>query len=1162
MKLKRVKLFGFKTFADKTEFDLRGGTIAIVGPNGCGKSNLVDAMLWGLGEGNARQLRTQTGQDVIFGGSANRKPLGYAEVSLLFDNEDGSLPISASEVEITRRLSRSGDSDYRINGRSCRLRDIHELLADSGLGRAGYSIVGQKEIDQALAASPEDRRAWIDEAAGVQRYRARKTEAQRRLASAHQHLERVGDILTEIETQIGPLEGEAEVARKYKTIIGALQEVESNLLIVEVVRAAAEVAAANERAMGSQKLASGESNLAEKLEKDSRTKQERARTLSIEADRVREALAEAQSNIQKAETQQRLAVQRLESLDEIEGSLFGDSEAGAKRIEAAKAEKVTAEKEADDELKALEAIQTEAAGSGAEAAKLREALKEIDIELAKARQTLGERVRREAEAAHAETRRKDIRRELKGIDATLPDLEKGVEEARAETAKQVAIVTSKSEKINQVIVQVNTRKAEEGEVEGKRRLLLADIANAEGRKAAMEATIEAHEGLPQGSRAVLALVSAGKLIGKYVPVGEAISVSPDVAMAIETALGPHTHDLIVNGPEEAKVAIEVLKEERLGRATFQPISLMRPDLGGSDLRDMLNRPGVVGRASDLIRCEAHMRPVIETLLGRVIIVETLDDALKFAKTGGWNRLVTLDGEIVHHRGGVTGGDSGRPTFGVVQRKAEIGKLESNIRKLSKELGDLTKQTESAGKEVAKLEKEIAGAQEQLRELRDEAEEAKSWLRQLEAELAETQKSRQRLKDEVKKLAGGDDLGETIDIAAIETRRDAALHAMAAKAADADAASTRLKEAEARVSQAQLRAELARRRLAAAIEAEEHRNLKATNIEPERKKLRAELEKVEKEINSAAREKEKAEAELEKRQNEKDKAHSEAMELLDKARTARFAAQTATEAAHKAELDRARAEARRATSAQRLLEDYGISESEAEKQAADIVLPDDAATAVARLRRELKGMGDVNLGAIEAYDRLSTRQTELSDQRADIVAGIKDVQASIAELDGLTRVRFEETFVKVREAFQNLFGRLFEGGSGDIRMADEDNLLDSGIEIDVTLPGKKRQRLEVLSGGERSLCATAFLFALLRVKPSPLVVLDEVDAPLDGRNVERYVELLKDFSRTVQFIVVTHNDITIKSTQTWVGVTMAEPGVSTLVPVRLPDTPSALEATHA
>ncbi|MEQ1934170.1 MAG: AAA family ATPase, partial [Fimbriimonadaceae bacterium] len=426
MRLKRVRIFGFKTFADRTEFDVSGGVIAVVGPNGCGKSNLVDAILWGLGEGNARQLRAQSSQDVIFSGSSKRKPVGFAEVTLLFDNEDGALPIESSEVAISRRLTRSGESEYSINRQNCRLRDVLDLLADSGLGRAGYSIVGQKEIDSALAASAEDRRAWIDEAAGVQRYRGRKLDAARRLNQAQNHLERVADIVAEIETQREPLKDEAEVARRYRSIMQSLREVESNLLVVEIAKASREVAELEAKVNDSQRLAEKENQLAESLDRQAAQTALELRRLDFSLDELRAKLNDAHMKVERADGAIKLCNLKLSNLDDLEKNL--DDESGHVRLDEARKEVESTSTDFKEEEKALDELRILLSGAGDQATALRKELAELDSQLTKARDQHTQRLKLEAESAHRAERQKTIRRELKGIIENLPDLQKGMVE--------------------------------------------------------------------------------------------------------------------------------------------------------------------------------------------------------------------------------------------------------------------------------------------------------------------------------------------------------------------------------------------------------------------------------------------------------------------------------------------------------------------------------------------------------------------------------------------------------------------------------------------------------------------------------------------------------------------------------------------------------------
>lgn len=1151
MRLKRVRIFGFKTFADRTEFDLEGGVIAVVGPNGCGKSNIVDAILWGLGEGNSRQLRAQTSQDVIFSGSSRRKAVGFAEVTLLFDNEDGSLPIDTPEVSITRRLTRQGESDYSINRQSCRLRDILDLLADSGLGRAGYAIVGQKEIDQALAASAEDRRSWIDEAAGVQRYRSRKVESLRRLNQAHTHLERVNDIITEIESQRDPLKEEAEVAIRYKSVLQSLREVESNLLVVEIARAHRESEALEAKIRDSQLLADKETRLAESIELSSGTIIGQLRALDTTIETLRTQLSQALMQGERAEGSLRLAEQKMRTLDDIEQNIDEERTGGKARVDEASLELDHLREEFKSETEGLEKLREEVSGAGDQAAELRAKLKEAEQLLAKGRERHALRLKVEAEQAHRTDRRKAVTRELKGIVGSLPELEKGLAEVDADLAEKQAAVKASLEKRDAFLAELESIRKSGAAEEAHRRDLIGRQSALEGRRTGLEMTIAQHEGLQQGAKAVLEAVKQNLLEDVYIPVGEAVTVDSEYAVAIDTALGGAANDLIVPDQQDAKQAIELLKRHRLGRATFQPIPLMRPQAPGPEFQRVLGQAGVIGRAADLVQCKASHRPVIDSLLGRVIVVETLDDALRLGRSSGWQKLVTLEGEFVHSAGAVTGGQGAKQQYGLVQRRADLKELEDQIASLARELAGFDRG--QAKREAARqaIEAQIATWTADHKAVEEEFAETRHWRQSVHDELVSTQRAKSKLEQELTGLEP-DILTEIaeIDIAKIEKERDELLQTLAARSADAESATERLREAQTRVSQSQLRLQLGERRLEAAKEQDLLRSRRLENLGPEREKTVTEIAKAKEDKAAAEHAHAQANTSLEDATKKREELHSTQAEKLEQARKSRQNAAGLVESIHESELNRARAEARKANSIERLLEEYGMSEEDALALADSVDVPKDAAILVPRLRRELRGMGDVNLGAVEAYERLTTRFDELTTQREDIVSGIEQVQSSIKELDKLTRDRFTTTFEQVRDAFTELFQRLFEGGEGALSLTNPDNVLESGIEIDVTLPGKTKKRLELLSGGERSLCATAFLFSLLRVKPSPLVILDEVDAPLDGRNVERYVEMLHDFSKQSQFIVITHNPTTIESAPIWLGVTMSEPGVSTLVPTRV------------
>lgn len=1151
MRLKRVRISGFKTFADKVEFSLEGGIIAVVGPNGCGKSNLVDAILWGLGEGNARSLRAATSQDVIFSGSARRKPIAQAEVVLTFDNADGSLPIDTPEVAVSRRLTRAGDSDYRINGRSCRLRDVHELLADSGLGRAGYAIVGQKEIDSALSASAEERRAWLDEAAGVQRYRARKVESQRRLAQAQDHLSRVDDLIRELAREREPLRDEAERARRYRSLQEALREVEVGLLAKDAFDASEEARQAVQRSEESGRAAAVLEKRAVELEGEVARVGEAISGVESEMDTIRALHQESLTAIERAEAAGALHRQRLEGLDEQEGRFDEETARDAARLVEARTEWEAALTDLADREERDRDLRDSLGGVGVKRHALQHALKAAETELEAGRTKEKARLKQEAEDAARTERAAALTREREGVLAAMPELEAGIAEA-----EKTVVDAGEGEVTANAAVEAARQALSEARKAGERnavadREAMAQIASLEGRRRGIEATLDAHEGLTQGARAVLEAAERGHLSGEYTLVADAVEVEKEFALAIETALGGSGNDLIVPDDRDAKEVIHWLKERRAGRATFQPIPLMRPVEPSYELRRLLNERGILGRASELVRCAPRFRPVIDSLLGRVVIAETLDDALRQARTSGWSRIVTLEGEVVHGSGAVSGGVQGRPTYGVVQRRADLAEIEEEIAKIRREIESAERRQGGEQGAVETAQIALAEAEKAHADARRETADARRYVKTLSDEAARTRRDAERIERELAKLGEVAPTPEPVDLVSLEHARDEAVRSLAAESADASQAETRLIESSKAVEEAKGRAGAAERRVVNAERELGERQLRAERLPEVRVATLAALAVAGEDLATARVRR----AEMDERLTEAGARRRGLLEgslsLAEEAKGTRNDANTIRAAIHQAELARARAEHRRAAALERLFEEYGVGETEALALGKDHEPAPDAAPTAARLRRDMKAMGVVNLGAIDAFERVDARMNELEWQREDVLGGLQEVEKAISELDKLVRDRFFDAFAKVQKEFAATFQELFGGGEGTLTLTEPDKALDTGVEVVVALPGKRRQPLQLLSGGERSLCATAFLFALLKVKPSPLVVLDEVDAPLDGRNVERFAEALDRLTDKTQFIVITHNPTTIESANVWLGVTMQEPGISTLVPARSP-----------
>lgn len=1150
MRLKRIRIFGFKTFAERTDISLDGDIVAIVGPNGCGKSNIVDGLVWGLGESNMRSVRAQTGKEVVFAGSSHRKPLGFAEVSVTFDNEDGLLPIDAAEVTTSRRVTRDGDNTYQINRRNCRLRDVTELLADTGLSRTGYAIVSQSEIDQALAASTLQRRQWIDEAAGVQRYRLRRVEALRRLAAANDHLSRVDDVIAELENQRGPLEAEAKEALEYRELTGRLKGIETALLAKELVESSAALEEAEARTESLRKTIESEKALSDghiQTEQSALAKAEKWEAALIEA-RAKETEAQRQADL--ARTALEVAKARLASLSDLESALEEEGNAGMERLAQVEADLAEARAIAADETTTLEQVTSRVSGTSEEGDRLQSRLKETEEHLSQAK-TLDDRRRTyEIEAAHRERRAQDLERELTGANKAMVELREALQAAEAELEAAVARHEEASQKLEGIVASAAEATEALEATTVHRRELLSRSAMLEGKRSGLQASLDAHDGLSAGSRAVLQASQSGEVKGNFVPVGEALAVAPEHAAAIDAALGAAANDLIVPDEGTAKRAIAFLRENRAGRATFQPLTLV-PSRGGSSTALLTGRPGVVGVASALVECGERVRPVVENLLGRVLVVANLDAGFQLVGTPGWSKAVTLEGDVVFSGGAVTGGKAARQGTGMVERTAELAQVESELQSLGKELAMVeealgTLQSDGQARQEARDE-----AHTSLAPLATAREEASAFRHAVFAEHRETERACARLEAERAQLASSLEAPEEANLAAAEAEREEALKEWAEFSARTSAQTSELAAATARAQAASQRVEDLTRRLAAVTEAIASGRARRENVGPETESLHRQIAEATAEHEHWIAAAGKAAEEAARHAAERATAQEAARTAERAAAGSRSAAAAAEAESHKLEIAITRHDLKRAATAARLLEEYGLDEPAARALAEQARPEPDAASLVTALRRQVKAMGEVNLGAIDAYERLTNRHDELAAQRADVVGGKEQIEASVRELDALTRERFETTFQEVRRQFQETFVKVFEGGEADISLVDAEDPLDAGVDIQVTLPGKRRQRLELLSGGERALGALTFLCSLLKVRPSPLVVLDEVDAPLDGRNVERFVALLRSFEGRSQFVVVTHNQVTIENSDVWLGVSMQEPGVSTVVPFRAP-----------
>lgn len=1187
MHLKRLHLTGFKTFAEKTEIEFSRGVTAIVGPNGSGKSNIADAVLWVLGEQKASAVRGTKSQDVIFAGSAKRKPLGLAEVSLTVDNSDRTLPLGFDEITITRRAYRSGEGEYFLNKAPCRLKDIYELFLDTGVGREAYALVNQSGIDAVLSADPETRRGLFEEAAGIKKYRVRKREALKKLEAAEANLTRVRDILSEIDDQMEPLRGQAEQATRYLSLKERLQQIECDHLIVQLRLADYEATAAKETRLEEEtQLAAQNGRLA--------AAESRARDLAsllAQAEPILEACRERHQSALSALEQERgrreLALQRRESLaaqiallaqeigdlDERLARATSQAQADSADLAAARAEEeklahALAEREAA--VKTLDA-QIALLARKEEEVRARSAQRDRDLSDRRA-----ELARIEARIAEAEGAIPTLKDEADRANSRRQALSAALDLARNALADAKSAQRAAEERLKEAQAAQNCALGAVQSAAAEHDKLRGELLSLATRRRSLMELEDAQEGYFAGVRAVVQAAQRRKIAGEFVVVADAFTAPPGYEVAFEVALASSLQDIITDSEASARGAIEYLKSARAGRATFLPLDRMRPVRADLRLDRVRGSTGYCGTALDILDFDEKYRPALEVLLGRVLVCETLEHALRVSsQSHGWNRIVTLAGELLLPTGALTGGSLSRKAAPLLERKTEIAVLAAKIAasetlkaKHCDTLSTLKAQAEEASACASRAQQDVSAASLAAGGARQDVERA-------EREIYETDR---RLEEYGQRL-------RSAETAVAQMREKAALCAgmLAEKTATSVGdpeedvlGADRLRRLMA--ERDEVRSEITRMRIERAGLSE-----RAIGLARSERLTRASCDEIET-ARTRRREREAAAREdlgrLSERASGIVQAEQAAQAICDKSREELEAAQlayrdlrareheasagvrligemraAALERIRRNELAEARADMQRTQLAARLLEEYDVAAEYALSLDRDPEVPLDTPREVTRLRRDLRSLGEVNTGAAEEYARLSERQQFLTEQKADMEEAKAKIAQAIREIDESTRDVFLEAFDAVGNAFDEIFKRLFDGGGTQLALTHPEDLLETGVEIIAQPPGKKKQNLSLLSGGERALTAAALLFAFLKVRPAPFCVLDEVDAPLDGANVERFADLLRDFGRDTQFLVITHNPTTMEAAPIWYGVTMQEPGISRILSLHVP----ALEA---
>ena len=1176
MVFKELEIQGFKSFPDKVKITFDAGVTGVVGPNGSGKSNLSDAVRWVLGETSSRQLRAAGKmEDVIFGGTRRRSAMGFASVRLTLDNTGHTLDVDADEVTIGRKYYRSGDSEYTINGQVCRLRDVYELLLDTGIGRDGYSVIGQGRIAEIVAAKSSERREIFEEACGIAKYRYRKTEAERRLAAAGENLERLRDILGELESRVGPLEKESAKAQKFLELSEQRKTLEVTLWTDSVHRARDTVRQQvrdYETAQADYERFDGEAKAAEQEAEEIRMQ---AQQLTIAVERLNGDIRSITEQISGSDS--RIAVLENDILrnEESIASLRSEIEAGEQDGAEADAalqrhRAVAAKMEAEGEKLAaeidalnaeLEQLADASNASGARKDTLRAEITDLT-----AKRTEAQVAQAAAEAAEETARQR------------LPALEQAVQEGtdQWETARQDLtdtiryreMLTENEKQLANVRsgleLKLKNRKAALDEADTAEQRLGRELDAARQRLSVLRELEKNMDGYQNSVKAVMRAAGARRLRGIIGPVSAILKVEPGCEVAVETALGAALQNIVVENEAAAKAAIALLRSDNAGRATFLPLDTVQPGV----FRGRLS--GTARLASSLVQADARYDNIVSNLLGRIIVVEDINEASRVARDNGFrSRVVTMDGQVINAGGSFTGGSVQR-SAGLFTRKQEMEELRIRAAKMQKDCLAAQEKTDQCKEQVDALQAELtATASEQITAANDRVR-AEAEQKRLEAAAAQLETARNARRQEIDTLqaaladsrAKAEDAAKlqaeltakidrrTAEVSRIAEGDDSFLTRQNALAQDLSAKRleqvTRQKDAELAYSQIAALEQRARDAAARRTSLEESVAALAARSDACRAEI-ADIWQTRADSQTTIAQKEAEIREATQKRLARQQAETE---TLARARTAADSREEMSREMARLAERKAAAESEYDQTVAKLWDEYQLSVSQAEALCVEFDSLPALRAQVADLRGKIRALGSVNVSAIEEYKEVRARYDALVTQVTDVEESRNELSRMISKLSAQMREIFTDSFRAINENFGRVFAELFGGGEASLMLEDESDVLSSGIGIRVAPPGKVIKNLEALSGGEQALVAISIYFAILAVNPAPFCILDEIEAALDDANVVRFAQYLRRVSDKTQFIVITHRRGTMEAANVLYGVTMQEDGVSKLLKLDL------------
>ena len=1180
MYLKRLEMQGFKSFADKTILEFRPGITGVIGPNGSGKSNISDAIRWILGEQSMKSLRGNKTQDIIFAGTQNRKSLGFAEASLVFDNTDGTLPIEFSEVTITRKIYRSGETGYYINKAPCRLKDVIELFMDTGIGRDGYSIIGQGKVDEILSNKSEDRRHIFEEAAGIVKYRARKEETEKKLEQTKLNLLRINDIIIEIEGNLEPLQLQSDKAKKYLNLKEELKNIEIGLFLYNIDKYKKDL----EALVQDEEIMKSTLNQEEgKLEKIKILKEE----LKDEIDEITTKIEEmqnigfeSQKQIEQCNSNINVAEAKIQNNKEI---------AERNKIEISELQEKIASLKNDIEQK-----ESKKSNLKENKAKFENELKEKEEELAKLTTQLSSKELEMEEIKkiiEKNTDRKyELQAEISKKQTNIENLEKRKSQLNQEISSQtfeIDRIRIKKEDIakefnetesnrNNILKKLEEIKKQKNEITTKIKefeIQIANLTNEMRMKTSrynfLVETEKEKEGYTKSVKSLLIDCEKTKELGKgmHGVLANIIDVPKEYQTAIEMCLGASLQNIVTETEEDAKKLIEHLRTNNLGRASFLPITSVK----GKKLDNIKGKKdGVIGIACDLIKFDKKYEQIVLNLLGRTVIVDNMQNAIKLSKENNYSfRIITLEGDVINPSGTITGGSVTKKTVNILGRSKEIEELNGQITEIKEKISKLEKSKEEYENSSENVLEEAENLEKQLQEIEISYATEKQRVESIDENIQTIRDRINKQKDEIskseeskKELLNSKELDEQ-EMAKISKEKQAIIDEFASSNKDSQTYIDNLNEdiTDLKISVSSFNeSEVSIQEMSEMInkEIETHTKnveIKSAQIEKDEKEnveLEKQIEDTKKQIEEIKSQVSNSGENIEKLKKDRI-AKNEKLTKKEDEQTDEFKVIEDLKAqVTKLEVKKTKIEEDITEIINKMWEEYELTPN----NAGNYPMPENVQLTqrkVNNLRTDIRELGSVNVDSIDEYKNLKQRYDFMCEQRLDLESTMAKLNKVIAEMLDVMKTQFKEKFEIINKNFGEVFKELFGGGMAEVSLTDENNILESGIEINVQPPGKKLQSMTLLSGGERAFTAIALLFAILKINPAPFCVLDEIEAALDDVNVYRYAEYLKKFAKDTQFLIITHRKGTMEAADTIYGVTMEEKGISKLLSMKLKET---------